>query len=132
MLTILKNTVNNLNVTVSENTTISGATYLMSLRSNDNLTTKVIRLTGDTSTNTERINTFQLTEVPLVNENLENAWVNLMSASTYDYVIYQTSVLTGTSITNLTPVESGLLKVSGSTSVVTTTFSGSNSIVTFI
>jgi hypothetical protein len=131
MLEINKNTVNNLFVTVSEETTISGATYLMQLFSNDNHTNKVVRFTGDTSTNKERINIFQLTETTSANEDLDNAWINLMSASTYDYTIFETSIPTGTTITGLNVVETGLLKVSGNTSVVQSTFTDSNDTITF-
>ena len=131
MLEIQKNQLNNLYVTVTEKTTISGATYLMQLFSNDNHTNKVVRFTGDTSTNTERINIFQLVEVEAADEDLEIGHANLMSASTYDYAIFETSVTTGTSIVGLTVVETGLLKVSGNTSVVQSTYEGSNDIVTF-
>ena len=131
MLEIQKGIVNNLYVTVTEKTTISGATYLMNLYSNDNHTNKVVRFTGDTSTNPERINVFELTEVPLIDEDVEIGWINLMSASTYDYTIYETSVATGTTITGLNVVETGLLKVSGNTSVVQTIFTDKNDIITF-
>ena len=131
MLIVNKNQVNKLYVTVSEKTTISGATYLMNLYSNDNHDSKVVRFTGDTSNNPVRINIFELTEVDSTSENLEIGWINLMSASTYDYTIYETSVPTGTTISGLNVVEVGLLKVNGNTSVVQSTFTNSNDIITF-
>ena len=131
MLEVQKSQLNNLYVTVTEKTTISGATYLMNVFSNDNHSNKVMRFTGDTSTNTERINIFQLVEVPTADEDLEIGHINLLSASTYEYTIYETSVPTGTTITGLNVVETGLLKVSGDTSVVESTYTDSNNIITF-
>jgi hypothetical protein len=102
----------------------------MSLYSNDDHTTKVVRFSGDTSTNPNRWNIFQLKEVAEVDEDLEIGWINLMQASTYDYIIYQTSNMTGTSISGAGPVERGLLKVN-STGSTSSTFTNYNSIITF-
>lgn len=129
MINIIKNTINNIFVTVTEKTTVSPANYLMSLYSNDNHSTKVIRFSGDSSTNPVRWNQFIIEEVPLASENLEEAKVNLIQGGTYDYVIYETTGTTGTSIVNLTSVESGLLRVSGATS--STIYNNSNQIITF-
>lgn len=133
MLIINKNTVNDLYVTVTDRTTLSSPNYLMSLYNNDNRSKKVVRFTANTSTNIERVDIFELTETTSANEDLENGWINLNSGSTYDYTIYETSATTGTSISNLSAVETGLLKVSGSTVVgnVSKTFENSNDIVTF-
>lgn len=129
-LTIQKNQINNIFVTVTEKTTVSPAHYLMSLYSNDNHSTKVIRFSGDNSVNSVRWNQFTIEEVPLASENLEQAKVNLIQGGTYDYVIYQTTGTTGTSIVNLTSVESGLLRVSGGTQS-SSIYNNSNQIITF-
>jgi hypothetical protein len=127
MLKINKNALNALYVTVTENTTISDAKYLMQLFSNDNHTDKVVRFTGDTSNNPARWNIFYLREDS--SEDLENAVISL-DAGTYDYSIYETSGTTGTTITGLTRVESGLLEVDG-TGTTRTTFNDENGIITF-
>jgi hypothetical protein len=90
MLKIQKNSSNNLVVTVTEKTTIDPAYYLLALRSNDNMNTTVVRLSGNTSPNIERYDKFVLDEVSLANQDLENAKINLEAGSTYDYSIYQT------------------------------------------
>lgn len=130
MLKIQKNQSNNLVVTVTEKTTISPAYYLLGLRSNDNMSTTVVRLTGNTSPNIERYDKFVLDEVSLINQNLENARINLEAGSTYDYSIYQTSAISGTSVTGLTIVERGLLKVSNPITTATT-FNSPRTIITF-
>jgi hypothetical protein len=129
-LIIKKNQKNNIFVTVTEKTTVSPAHYLMSLYSNDNHSTKVIRLSGDTSVNTVRWNQFVIEEVPVADEEYEEAKINLIQGGTYDYVIWQTTEATGTSINNLTSVESGLLRVS-SGPISAITYNNSNQIITF-
>lgn len=130
MLKITKNSVNQIYVTVTEKTTLDPAYYLMSLYSNDNRDTKVLRFSGDSSTNTQRWNIFTLEETVLANENLENAKINLLAGATYDYTIYQTSSLSGTSIQGAGIVERGLVKVSDP-STSSSTYNNSNNIITF-
>jgi hypothetical protein len=130
MLKVQKNQSNNLVVTVTEKTTISPAYYLLALRSNDNMSVTTVRLTGNTSPNIERYDKFVLDEVSLLNQNLENAKINLEAGSTYDYSIYQTSATSGTSISGLTIVERGLLKVSNPITTATT-FNSPRTIITF-
>jgi hypothetical protein len=130
MLKIQKNSSNNLVVTVTEKTTIDPAYYLLALRSNDNMNTTVVRLSGNTSPNIERYDKFILDEVSLANQYLENAKINLEAGSTYDYSIYQTPLTSGTSISGLTIVETGLLKVSNPT-ITATTFNSPKTIITF-
>lgn len=131
MLKITKNSVNQIYVTVTEKTTLDPAYYLMSLYSNDNRDTKVLRFSGDSSTNTQRWNIFTLEETTLINEDLELAKINLLAGATYDYTIYQTSSLSGTSIQGAGIVERGLLKVSDP-STSSSTYNTGNTIVTFI
>jgi hypothetical protein len=131
MLKITKNSINTLTVTVTEKTTLDPVYYLMSLYSNDNRDTKILRFSGDSSTNTERWNIFSVEEVVVADEDLENAKVNLLAGSTYDYTIYQTSSMSGTSIQGAGIVERGLLKVSDPSSS-SSTYNTGNTIVTFI
>jgi hypothetical protein len=121
---------NNLYVTVTEKTTLDPAYYLLALRSKDDMSTTVVRLTGNTSPNTERYDKFALLETTLANQDLENARINLMAGATYDYTFYQTSSLTGTSIQGAGIVERGLLKVSDPTST-SSTITSSRQIITF-
>ncbi len=129
-LIVQKNQVNNIYVTVSEKTVLSPAYYLMSLFSNENKDAKVIRFSGDNSVNQIRWNQFTLEEVDAQYEDLENAKINLLAGDSYDYVIYQTSATTGTSIVNLTSVESGLLQVE-STTISPNIFNTTKTILTF-
>jgi len=131
MLKITKNSINELYVTVTENTTLDPAYYLMSLYSKDNVDTRVVRFSGDSSTNTQRWNIFSLEETTAANEDLEDAKINLIAGGQYDYVIYETSAPTGTSITNAGVVEKGLLKVENPANSGST-YSDSNNIITFI
>jgi CBS domain-containing protein len=130
MLKITKNQSNPLYVTVTEKTTLDPAYYIMSLYSKDNRDTKVLRFSGDSSTNIERWNIFEVTEVPVADEDLENAKINLLAGGTYDYTIYQTSNFSGTSVQGAGIVERGLLKVSDP-STSASTYSASNNIITF-
>ena len=130
MLKIQKNQENNLVVTVTEKTTISPAYYLLALYSNDNMSTTIVRLTGNTSSNTERYDKFVLTETTLAQQDLEMAKINLEAGSTYDYTFYQTPSISGTSILGAGIVERGLLKVEGQ-STGSTTYTSSKTIITF-
>ena len=130
MLNVQKGQSNNLYVTVTEKTTLDPAYYLLALRSKDDMSTKVVRLTGNTSPNTERYDKFVLTETTVVLEDLENAKINLLAGGQYDYTFYQTSSLTGTSIQGAGIVERGLLKVSDPTST-SSTITSSRQIITF-
>jgi hypothetical protein len=131
MLKITKNSVNTIYCTVTEKTTLDPVYYLMALYSNDNRDTKVLRFSGDSSTNTQRWNIFSMEETTAANEDLELAKINLQAGSTYDYTIYQTSSASGTSISGAGIVERGLLKVSNPSSSEST-FTNSNDIITFI
>lgn len=137
MLRINKNELNYLYCTVTENTTISDANYLMEVISNDNHTSKVVRFTGDTSNNPIRWNRFKVREDST--EDLENSIISL-DVGSFDYNIYQTSGTTGTSIVGLKRVESGLLKVIGSGDTISTIgtgttiethYNGGDTIITF-
>ncbi len=129
-LIVEKNQTNKLSVTVTEKTTLDNPFYIMNLFSKDRISNKIVRFTGDTSTNTVRINQFNLTECPLISEDLFNASIYL-EVGTYDYIIYET-LSSGLTISGGSPVESGLLTVTGpiTTNPVFNNGSG-NTIVTF-
>lgn len=130
MLKITKNSTNQLYVTCSEKVTIDPSYYLMALYSKDNRSTKVLRFSGDSSTNTERWNIFSLTETTAALEDLENAKINLVDGGQYSYTIYSTAATSGTSISGAGIVERGLLKVSDP-STSSSTYNTGNTIVTF-
>jgi len=130
MLKVTKNSTNELYVTVTEKVTIDPSYFLMALYSNDNVSTKIVRFSGDSSTNTERWNIFSLEETTAALEDLENAKVNLIAGGTYDYTIYSTASVSGTSISGAGIVERGLLKVSDP-STSSSNYNTGNTIVTF-
>lgn len=111
MIRITKNTTNDVVFTLNEKTTLSGAKYLLAVYNNQSFETKVVRLTGDTSNNIIRYNSFPITEAST--DDLDNGQVNLI-AGTYDYSAYQTigSDLSLTAATT-TIVERGKLIVTG-------------------
>lgn len=121
MVKLLKNTANDCFFTLNEKTTLSGATYLLAIYSNQKRNTKVLRLSGDSSTDTIRYNKFVITEVPFASENL-NAGDVYLEPGGYDYFAYQTtgSTLSITADTT-TIVESGKLICVG-TGETTSTF----------
>lgn len=117
MLFIEKNKVNTLHVTLTELTTISSPFYLLKLKNKNNAKEKVLRAGNDLGD--ARYNIFRIAEVDSDNENLENSMVNL-DRGQYDYTFYETMEATGTSLSNASVVEFGLLEVSGSGSTKVT------------
>lgn len=117
MLFIEKNKVNTLHVTLTELTTISSPFYLLKLKNKNNAKEKVLRAGNDLGD--ARYNIFRIAEVDSDNENLENSMVNL-DRGQYDYTFYETLEATGTSLSNASVVEFGLLEVSGSGSTKVT------------
>ena len=129
MITINRGSFNELVVTLQEKVTIENPNYLLQVFSNDNHTEKVIRMTGDSSSNIVRWNKLPLKEVELVDEDLENGLVYLPEGS-YDYKFFQTSATTGTTIVGLLVVETGKLLCNG-TGTTITTYPSENGIITF-
>lgn len=117
MLFIEKNKVNTLHVTLTELTTISSPFYLLKLKNKNNAKEKVLRAGNDLGD--ARYNIFRIAEVDSDDENLENSMVNL-DRGQYDYTFYETMEATGTSLSNASVVEFGLLEVSGSGSTKVT------------
>lgn len=130
MITINKNEANNCFFTLNEKTTLSPAYYLLELVSKQNNTSKVVRLSGDTSTDTVRYNKFTITEVPSGSEDLDTANVYLESGE-YDYFVWQSSATTLTLSAATSIVESGRFKVNG-TGTTESTFTDTDTEYTFI
>lgn len=117
MLFIEKNKVNTLHVTLTELTTISSPFYLLKLKNKNNAKEKVLRAGNDLGD--ARYNIFRISEVNSDDEDLESSKVNL-DRGQYDYTFYETMEATGTSLSNASVVEFGLLEVSGSGSTKVT------------
>jgi hypothetical protein len=100
MIYLTANTQSNPVFTLFENTTLSGASYIINLYSNDDYTDNLFWLTGNTTTNQARYDRFPLT-------------VNL-NAGSYDYYVYQTTgnTLSLSGLTIDAIVETGLCEVS--------------------
>ena len=127
MIKITKNQTNNVVLTLNEKTTISNANYLLELFSNQNHDSKVVRLSGDTSTNLDRYNQFPIVETST--DDLDNGQISLLEG-TYDYFAYETTGST-LSLSGASIIESGKLIVISTGSTVTTTFDDNNDEYTF-
>jgi hypothetical protein len=114
MITIKKDSVNRCFFTLEEKRTLPDANYLLQLRSNNTQSNKdlVLPLSANTTTNVLRYDSFNIEEVPLSGESLDNRQINL-SIGSYDYYVWQLEA-SGTTITSAsTIVESGKLVVEG-------------------
>ena len=130
MIYINKTSYNNVYVTLTEKTTITNPNYLLKLVSNDNLQEKVVRMEANQSNNTMRYDLFTLIENPL--DDLEFGQVNLVAGMTYDYSFYQTSSVSGNTITSQDKiVETGVLKVRSTGSTINSVYTNTNTIKTF-
>lgn len=129
MIKLTRGELNILTVTLTEKATILNPNYLMEVYSNNDHTRKVVRFTGDTSTNPVRWNKLPMEEVELANENLEIGLIYLPEG-TYDYTFFQTSATTGTSIVEQVVLETGSLSTEG-TGATITTVTQENGIITF-
>lgn len=120
MIKIQKNQSNSVPFTLNEKTTLTGSslTYLLELYSNQNNTTKVLRLSGDTSSNPTRWNEYTIIETGGT-ESLGSAIVSL-EAGTYDYYVWQTTASTLSLSAATSIVESGKCKVKGTGTTYTT------------
>lgn len=112
-LIINKNSLNTLSVTLNEKLNYTGTTILLYLKNNQTNAEKIVKMTGDTSSNPVRLNQYEVLETTLANEDLFNSSIYL-DVGTYDYVFYST-FQTGLTTNGGAPVESGLLTVKGST-----------------
>ena len=115
MIKINRNTSNEVILTLTEKVTISAPYYfLFSFTSQSTNSTKNF-LCADTSSYTDRYNSFTITEVNAGSENLNTGSVNLQPEGFWNYKIYAQS-----SSSNLVPasadelVEEGIVRVMGS------------------
>lgn len=102
MIVISANTTTLVPLTLFEKTTLSGATYIMDLYSNQNHDHTLFYLTGDTTNNNMRFNYFPV-----------NIFGLGLSGGTYDYNVWQTTgnTLSTTGLTITDIVETGLCEI---------------------
>jgi len=122
MITLSINSTTSVPFTLYEKTTLSGATYIMDLFSNQNHNHTYFWLTGDTTNNNMRYNYFPI--------NISN--LNLITG-TYDYFVWQTTgnTLSTTGLTISDVVESGLCEITGPNPYTGTTYNNPKTEFTF-
>ena len=121
MINIERNSANEIALTLTEKGT--AAYYLFKFQS-DNTEAVEYCIATDSSLYPERFNKFTITEQTSPN-NL-NAEVELPTEGQWRYFVYANSSATNLDPTGLTELESGIVKVTGTTTPVTT-YSGGNS-----
>ena len=121
MINIERNSANEVALTLTEKGT--AAYYLFKFQS-DNTEAVEYCIATDSSLYPERFNKFTITEQTSP-DNL-NAEVELPTEGQWRYFVYANSSATNLDPTGLTELESGIVKVTGTTTPVTT-YSGGNS-----
>ena len=121
MINIERNTANEIALTLTEKGT--AAYYLFKFQS-DNTEAVEYCIATDSSSYSERFNKFTITEQASP-DNL-NAEVELPTEGQWRYFVYANSSATNLDPTGLTELESGIVKVTGTTTPVTT-YTGGNS-----
>ena len=121
MINIERNSANEIALTLTEKGT--AAYYLFKFQS-DNTEAVEYCIATDSSLYPERFNKFTITETSTP-DNL-NAEVELPTEGQWRYFVYANSSATNLDPTGLTELESGIVKVTGITTPVTT-YSGGNS-----
>jgi hypothetical protein len=121
LINIERNSANEIALTLTEKGT--AAYYLFKFQS-DNTEAVEYCIATDSSLYPERFNKFTITEQTSPN-NL-NAEVELPTEGQWRYFVYANSSATNLDPTGLTELESGIVKVTGTTTPVTT-YSGGNS-----
>lgn len=114
MIYIKKDKENKCVFTLTEKSTMDSP-YILSLYSNANRDVKLMFLNEDKSMNTLRYNQYNITEVEIDDEDLEDQLINLQ-IGTYDYQVYQTPTPTLLDISGLDNshiIETGKLVVIG-------------------
>ena len=119
MIVLYKDTVNESVFTLKEKTTIAPVFYIIVIHSNQTKENKVMYLGIDQSPNVDRWNQFDIEEVPLVDEDLADTKINLVTG-TYDYYVWQSTSDDLTLIDAVSVVESGKLIVNGTTPTIYT------------
>jgi hypothetical protein len=121
LINIERNSANEIALTLTEKGT--AAYYLFKFQS-DNTEAVEYCIATDSSSYPERFNKFTITEQTSP-DNL-NAEVELPTEGQWRYFVYANSSATNLDPTGLTELESGIVKVTGTTTPVTT-YSGGNS-----
>ena len=121
MINIERNSANEIALTLTEKGT--AAYYLFKFQS-DNTEAVEYCIATDSSSYPERFNRFTITEQTSP-DNL-NAEVELPTEGQWRYFVYANSSASNLDPTGLTELESGIVKVTGTTTPVTT-YSGGNS-----
>ena len=121
MINIERNSANEIALTLTEKGT--AAYYLFKFQS-DNTEAVEYCVATDSSSYPDRFNKFTITETSTP-DNL-NAEVELPTEGQWRYFVYANSSATNLDPTGLTELESGIVKVTGTTTPVTT-YSGGNS-----
>jgi hypothetical protein len=121
LINIARNSANEITLTLTERGT---ATYYLFKFQSDNTEAVEYCIATDSSAYTERFNKFTITETSTP-DNL-NAEVELPTEGQWRYFVYANSSSSNLDPTGLTELESGIVKVTGTTTPVTT-YSGGNS-----
>ena len=121
MINIARNSANEITLTLTEKGT---ATYYLFKFQSDNTEAVEYCIATDSSLYPDRFNKFTITETSTP-DNL-NAEVELPTEGQWRYFVYANSSGSNLDPTGLTELESGIVKVTG-TSTPVTTYSGGNS-----
>ena len=121
MINIARNSANEITLTLTERGT---ATYYLFKFQSDNTEAVEYCIATDSSLYPDRFNKFTITETSTP-DNL-NAEVELPTEGQWRYFVYANSSSSNLDPTGLTELESGIVKVTGTTTPVTT-YSGGNS-----
>jgi len=123
VINILRNSANTVAVTLTERGT---ATYYLFEFRSDTTETVVYCIAQDSSSFPNRFNKFTITEVGAGTPTPANGEVKLENDGQWRYYIYANSSSSNVDPTGLAMLEEGIVKVTGTTTPVTT-YSGGNS-----
>lgn len=104
-IVIEQNTVNNVILMLTDNTTISSPIFVFEFINDFNLSSKIFN-SADLSNFICSYNRFEIEEVPLIDEDLLNGKVNLKTTGFWTYNIYQ-SVIPTLDLTGLKKISTG-------------------------
>lgn len=113
MIKIIKGQTNSCIFTLNEKITLDTPGIILDLYSNANKTNKLLWLNDDVTYNANRYNQYDIVENDI--EDLDNQIVSL-PIGTYDYFVWQTDSATLSTDNALNVIESGLVKVVGTSS----------------
>lgn len=127
MILLYKNTINNVCLTLSESTTLTGSSYYLFRFINENNFNELLFTGEDISNNKDRFNQFLITETGSTFTNLTASTIHLNTPGYYKYEVYQMTGQTNLSLSGVTggPIEYGKVYLSGATiDAVKYTYSG--------